>query len=368
MQVLIIDGPERIGNRVRALIKRHGHDCGEPLVAVRDAARSAIARCEPQPDLVFVAAANDAPEASEALRKIREVTGASLVAVGRGNDPQTILALIRSGADDYLDSDGPLEESLLELLTRIRGKLAAKRGRGRIIALASASGGVGCSTIAVNLAAEFARDHGRCGLIDLKLRGGDLATLLGIKPRTHLAEACKIPNLDADSVEQALQPHGSGIRLLASPPLLQNVGIVDAAAVERVVDFSAAAFPYLVVDLEDIFHREQMRVIAVCDVLLLVTRLDFVSLVRTRKSLMYLEREGIDMLKVQPVANRVGSAGEVAPAMAAEALGCPLIHAIPENSKCVFGANNLGEPVVRHAPTANVSKAIRKLAVELMGA
>jgi Flp pilus assembly CpaE family ATPase len=135
--------------------------------------------------------------------------------------------------------------------------------------------------------------------------------------------------------------------------------------VSRVLELATEAFTGLVVDLEDLFHREQMRVILACDTLVMLTRLDFVSLVRTRKSLMYLEREGIDLKKVEIVAGRTGVSGEVSTAKAAEALGRPIQHAIPENAKCVIAANNLARLVALEARASNVAKAIKSLAASL---
>jgi pilus assembly protein CpaE len=218
----------------------------------------------------------------------------------------------------------------------------------------------------VNLAAAIAGEHGRCGLLDLNLRGGDLATLLGLKARHSLTDLCGRPQLDQAMFEQSLTLHPTGIRLLASPTMLENVGNFDVAIVEQIVDMAALSFPFVVADLEDVFHREQFRVVANCDVLLLALRLDFVSLVRTGRTLMYLQREGVEMAKVKLVANRHCAAIDVPLRKAQEALGRPIAQAIPDNPKVMVAANNMGSPAVCDAPTSNVAKALRELAQAVM--
>ncbi len=200
MQTVIIHGHARVASQLNMLLKRHGQGFKKPIVATHDAARAVITRLDPPPDLVFVAEGPDVDEARNTVHQLGEVTQAAVVAVGSGRGPEHILAMIRSGACDYLD-DATLEESLVALLGRMRASQAARCGRGTLVAIASASGGSGCSTVAVNLAAEFARDRGRCGLLDLKLRGGDLATLLGLRPTTHVGELCKQPQLDRVHLE-----------------------------------------------------------------------------------------------------------------------------------------------------------------------
>ncbi len=153
---------------------------------------------------------------------------------------------------------------------------------------------------------------------------------------------------------------------MASPPLLEHVGVIGPESIGRVLELATEIFTAAVVDLEDIFHREQMRVIMTCDTLVMLTRLDFVSLVRMRKSLMYLEREGVELGKIEVVANRAGVTGEVAPSKAGEALGRPIAHVIPDNPKCVTAANNLARPVVLDARSSNVSKTIQSLALSLL--
>ena len=366
MNVCIITSDDNPATAIRGLLRRHGHDCLTPVVIARDEARSAIARCNPAPEVVFVLASQDLEGALAVLRQLRKATIATLVVVGQATEPAQILATVRAGAHDYLACDERFEESFVELLGRIRLEIVAKRGRGRVIAIASACGGCGSSTLAVNLAAEFARDHGHCGLFDLKLRGGDLATLLGVKTRTHIGDLAKVQMLEPTELEQSFVHHACGIRLLASPPLLEHVGIIEPDAVGRLLEMAAKLMPYVVVDLEDIFHREQMVAIVAADVLLMIVRLDFVSLVRARKCLLFLEREGVDLTKIQIVANRTGHSGEVPPGKAAAALSRPIPHVIPDNPKFVAAAHNLGEPLVLHAPSSNVAKAMRNLAVSLM--
>ncbi len=94
------------------------------------------------------------------------------------------------GAHDCIDLEDQLEGSLERLLKRMQAEHASRNDRGPLDCRGFGLRWLCCSTIAANVAAAVAEDHGRCGLLDLNLCGGDLAVLLGLKARRSLTDLC----------------------------------------------------------------------------------------------------------------------------------------------------------------------------------
>src|SRR6202007_2487548 len=120
--------------------------------------------------------------------------------------------------------------------------------------------------------------------------------------------------------ERSLVTHSSGVQLLAPPRSLADVGHVTAEAIGRVLALGRSLFPYVIVDLDHSFRAEQEQVLRLANVVLLVVRLDFVSLRNTQRTLDYLTGQlGMSRDAIQLIVNRYGQAGEVPAARAEEA-------------------------------------------------
>jgi pilus assembly protein CpaE len=273
------------------------------------------------------------------------------------------LRALQSGADYYLDQDA-LEAELELGLARLRTKaLQQPAPTGRLLAVLSASGGTGASTLAANLATVLAREAQKCALIDLKPGRGDLASLLDLKPQFTMSDLCQnAGRLDRTMFEKMLVRHTSGVFLLGSPQRYVDIRNVTPAGVSQGLEMARTYFPYVVADLEDCFHEEQVVGLRQAAGILLVTRLDFTSLRSARRILEHAQDLEIPLARIQIVVSRFGQPNELPVDEADIALGQKLAYFIPEDPKTVNGANNAGVPVVQRAPSAKVSLAIAQIA------
>jgi pilus assembly protein CpaE len=287
------------------------------------------------------------------------------LAVGSAADPKLVLRTLREGAQDYLDQDD-LPAELAAALARLRAEAHPTRSTARTLALAAAAGGCGCSTLAVNIAAAYAKAAGSCILLDLHAEAGDLAPLLDLKPVYTLADLCRSASrLDRGLVEGAFVSHESGIRLLAAPARVAEAAYVTADAVRRVLSLSSELRMNVVADLGRCFRPEAVEAAKLADELVLVLRLDFTSLRNARRLLEHLREAGHDPSRVRIVVNRHRQPGELAPSDAESALGVKIASFIIDDPKTVNRANNNGLPVLSHSPSAKVSAQIAALAESL---
>jgi pilus assembly protein CpaE len=369
--VFLISDGEGPSLRVREILRKNGEEVPASRVLPLDHAAVKLGR--ESPDIVIVVLPSEPERALlamaviEAFGKAEGRARASVLAVGPASDTKLVLRALRGGIDDYLD-EAEIEAELTAALDRWRAGRASQAGKGKLIALLAPSGGSGSSTLAVNIAAALAKAHQTTALIDLKLHTGDLAPLLDLKPTYTLADLClNVTRMDRSLFERTLVPHSSGIHLLAPPRTLADLGHVTAEGVRQVLLQAVSAFPYVVADLDHSFHEEQTVALRQADVVLLVLRLDFISLRNCRRALEHLEQLGVERDRVRLIANRYGQPKEVPASKAQEALGLKIFHFIPDDPRTVNRANNNGVPLILESPSARISKSVVKLAASVNG-
>jgi pilus assembly protein CpaE len=313
-------------------------------------------------DLAMLVLSADVDAGLEVLRRVRHTIEGRLLVVGHAGDSRVILRALQNGADYYLNQD-ELEAEFETGLTRLRLNGGKQGPEGRLVAVLSASGGTGASTLAANIATVLAKDEKKAALIDLKPGRGDLAALLDLKPQFTTADLCtNAQRLDRSMFERMLVAHVNGVHLLGAPQNFQDIRRVTPAGVLEGIRLARTHFPCVVADIEDCFHEEQIVALRQATSILLVTRLEFNSLRSCRRILEYLQELDVAPSKVRIVVNRYGQPNELPVDEAETALGQKLSQFVPEDPKTVNGANNIGIPVVTHAPNTRVAQAIMNVA------
>lgn len=372
MRSFVASDDPTVSAQIRDVLLRLGHDCPASNIAPLDSAIPTLnfvsepaTRGAPPalPENIFVTL-GAAPERSLAcLRDLRKVAKDShMFVVGPTTDARMAIRALREGADEFLDQ-ADIAGELTSALDRIKAESGAT---GRLISILSPSGGGGASTIAANLAVTLAQKHASCGLLDLKLLAGDLASFLDLKPNYSIADLCQYAErLDRSLLEGALLKHASGVQLLPAPNKRTDLARVTPEGVTRVLAVSRLIFPYVVADVDRSFAAEQAVVLTASDLVVLVMRLDFTSLRNVRRTLEYFEEIGVPKDKVRVVANRFGQYSELPTAKVEEALSLKIANFLPEDPKTVNRATNHGQPAVLEAPKSHFSKALVELSTQL---
>jgi pilus assembly protein CpaE len=354
-----IDVLDPISTQLRALLRRLVDRQG-PITSSFDKAEESLRQV--QPELLVVVLSPNPDSGLDMVRVLRRHLAGHLLVVGQASDPKLILRALQLGADHYVDQVD-LEGELNAAVARLKFKQEATAPTGRLLALLGSSGGVGTSTLAVNLATVLAKTHGKVVLLDLNPGRGDLAALLDLKPQFNLADLClNVARLDRTIFEKMLLRHASGIHLLGAPLMFGDTRVVSAKGVAQALEIARKTFPVVVADLEDCFHEEQTVTLCQATSVLLVARLDFTSLRNARRILDHVQEMGIARHQVKLVINRSGQPNELPVTEAEQALGQKLAHFVPDDPKTVNGANNAGIPAVLKEPAAKVSLSMTQLA------
>src|SRR3954467_4383707 len=240
---------------------------------------------------------------------------------------------------------------------------------GRLLTVFSPKGGVGKTTIAVNLAVALAaRDKYRVCLVDLDLGFGDVAITLQLFPARTIADAVALESdLDYAVLEPLLTPHRRGFSTLVAPVQPDAKDSIPASLIARILSVLKSNFDYVIVDTAPAFDEHVLQAFDETDELLLVTTLDVPTLKNVK-----IACETLDLLNFPKphrhlVLNRADDKVGLAPEKVEVTLDMRIAQAIPTSPE-VANATNAGEPIVASSPKHQVSQAINRLAGALISA
>ena len=366
MVILVVSDCQTKATRLRHLLAQNGCDCPLANVLPIEAAANAVSCFYPKPDLILFVLSDDAERCHAALEHLRELSGVDVVVVGP-RDPNSILGALHAGAASYLDETSDLERDLSVTLGRLSSAEPGRSPAGRLTTVVSASGGCGRTLVAANLAVALAKKHGRCGLFDLDLHGGDLATSLNLKPRHSIVDLCRnIDKLDQKMFEQSLAEHESGVSVLAGPDNWEDGRYVTLDGLQKALRFGRSLFSHVVADLDAFWQKDFAYPLQQSTAVVLLVRLDFAALRKARRALSCFERNGVDRDNVLLVAARSGRQKEISAAQVESALGMKIRHSVPEDPSAANSSTNCGVPVVLESPSSAISKAINALAATIV--
>jgi len=318
-----------------------------------------IAHLDPAPERVLPVVAQIAKARPElAVLVISETT-----------DGQLILTGVRAGIREFLPK--PIDHNLLtEAIEKIKDQHQATVEVGTLISVLSTSGGVGCSTLAANLAIEL-NDlpslKRPVALVDLDFRYGQLATMLDLQADYTITDLCDTPEqLDPAMIDKAMVKHSSGLHLLARPNQFNQAHQITAAHCAAVLSSLQQLYDYVVVDGPNRYDPGGLTVLDMSDLALVVVQLLVPSVRNAHRMLSELRDAGYNLSRFRLICNRVGrDSGHLNVEHIEKTLNMKVAHQIPDDWKTVSAAINIGVPLLEHGPKTRVRQAIRELAEKI---
>src|SRR5712691_895511 len=238
--------------------------------------------------------------------------GVTVIVIGARNEVGLYRDLLQAGVAEYIVK--PLTPDLIAkaLSTVVLGADAAPISRklGKLIAFVGARGGVGTSTMAVNLSWYLANRHARrVALLDLDLHNGVCSLLLNLPPSSGLRDALENPmRVDSLFLERTMTPHGERLFVLGSQEPLEEDLQFPAKAIDNLVEVLREQFHCIVVDVPRVPSAVSRRVLEISDTRAIVVD-QTLQAVRDAARLRQLNgldgRERRDLI----VVNRQGEAG-----------------------------------------------------------
>jgi pilus assembly protein CpaE len=247
---------------------------------------------------------------------------------------------------------------------------AAEPGRkdGKIITLFAPKGGVGRTTLAVNLAVAMAGEQ-RQGvtLVDGSFQFGDVGVLLNLNPKNKsIVDVVSEPGqTDEDLVDTTLISHSTGIKVLLAPPSPEMAELITVDQIRRMMNRLKATNDFVIVDLWPHFNDVSLALLDMSDTILTILTLEITNIKNIRLFLEVAEQLGYgDRLKL--VLNRADSAFGIRVADVENSIGRKIDHQVVSDGRTVVYALNRGVPFVWSNSQAPVSEDILKISRALV--
>jgi len=327
-----------------------------------------------QPDIGFVNLDSDPQKGIDLVREVMQKTpNCSILVSCSSTDGDLILQAMRAGVTEFLPQPVQIED-LLAALERISshrfGGGRAKSRSCRVITVAGATGGVGTTSVAVNLGCALAADkENTVVLVDLDLCLGDADVFLDTIPDYTLVDVAQnVSRLDFNLLKRSLTKHASGLYLLPRPMQLEDIDLIKADDFQRVMGLLKATFTHLIIDTSKAYNRIDQAAMEMSDHVLLVTQLDLPCLRNVVRLMMSFESiEGLKS-KVKIVVNRAGmNNGQISLKKAEETIGQEIYWQLPNEFRTMIEVRNNGVPLIEQAPKAAITQSICSLADALSG-
>jgi pilus assembly protein CpaE len=236
---------------------------------------------------------------------------------------------------------------------------AEPRTAGKVIVVVSPKGGSGKTAIASNLSVALSQRHpGDVVAVDLDVQFGDLGTALGLQPERTIAQLARTDEINATTAKLFLTPY-DGLFVLAGADTPAEADGVTAAHVSTVLPLLAQEFSYVVVDTPAGLDERTLSALECATDLLVVSSLDVNSIKSLRKAIDALDSIGMTATRTF-VLNRSDAKVGLDVADAEEAVGMSADVQVP-SSREIPMAMNIGTPVVKSVPKAEVSRRFQQL-------
>jgi pilus assembly protein CpaE len=323
------------------------------------------AECRATQARVVLAAIGD--DRGESLRRVAVLAQAGVPVVALGpKDPDLILSALREGARHYVvDSDG-LE--LRRVVQSLAGTAPTVSTQGELVAVFATRGGVGATTVAVNLAGALGRRHERVCLLDFDLLLGDVLPFLDLNGGYSLSDVmANLGRLDREVLDASVTRHASGIHVLAQSGKLEEAERIRTGGVRALVDFLRGHYGHLVVDGLSGFDELSLSILDACQQIVMVLTQDVPAVRSTKRCLELFRQLGYPDRKIKLVVNRYQRNSDITSSVIADAVGLPVTHVLGNDFASASGAINRGIMLQEAAPRSALTRDIEALAAVLDG-
>jgi pilus assembly protein CpaE len=324
---------------------------------------------ETAPALVVVAIDEDPAQAVNLVSAIAQnCPGVAVLPATRVRDSSIILRVVRAGAREFLTlpaQEDELEEIVNRLLNRRDDSLSSSAKGPQVVAVTGAAGGIGCTTLAVNLATTLAKSSDQeVVLCDFDLMLGSIDACLDIIPDHTLQGVIQnIDRLDLTLLKRSMTRHSCGLYVLPHPVAMEESAKIDPESLRRVLLLLKASFPTVILDTSKGLQSSDFVAFELADIIVIVIQLDLTCLRNTARLLqLFHQFEGFTE-KVRLVANRMGShESEISLKKAEETLRMSVSWQVPNAAKVLHAARAKGVPIDAVAPGSRVHQAILEVA------
>jgi len=342
-----------------------------------------------EPEVVVIDLDGSAIGVIEACRLIRNsvaLAAVPVLALSRTDDVEERIGFLEAGADDVIGRPfDPREldarvEALALRYQRSRDLAGGHAGdtiivdrdprqRG-IIAVYSPKGGVGTTTVAVNVAVSLAtRMPQRVVIVDLDLQFGQVSTHLNMAARLSITDLARddVALRDPGLFQTYTDRHSSSLAVLAAPSTPDGATTITETSVQQILETAGRAYEFVVVDVGSVLDARSLTALARATEIVIVVTPEFPALKAVHAVHEFVSAGGRHLAETSYVLNQIFAREILRPRDIEEALGTKIALTVPYDAFSFLKSVNEGVPVVIGAPRSAAAEQLSRLAARLTG-
>lgn len=367
---MVVDDDLKMGELLRLVLTQEGHQ-----VIVANTAENAFTLATQQPPQAFiidvVLPGMDGFALTRKLRDNASTRAVPIMIVSSKDEVAAKVAGFEAGADDYLVKPFEPEElkyRIKNLLTRTRPQLEKKnagRTPGKTVVFFGSKGGVGKTSIALNLAVALQKKSvgKKIALVDADYGFGDIAARLNLATTRSVLDLVRnVDQIDPELVNQVMVSHSSGLRVLLNPVHPAEAEFITPEHVKKIMGMVTCLYDIIVIDCQSTYEERTLAILDRADMLMLVVTPEIGPVKNASQFLELAEDLGISSEKIYIILNRFNSNVGIEPEEIERTYKRKIAFNLSSAGRTITLSSNQGTPLVLAQPTHPFSQQIFQLA------
>ena len=238
---------------------------------------------------------------------------------------------------------------------------------GSIVVVFGPKGGIGTTTLAVNLAVALQqRPDSKVLLMDGSLQFGDVGVLLNLPPGRNITDLVDtINDLDPDSIDTITLAHASGVKAILAPPRPEMADLLQPEYMKRILDEVRAEYDFVIVDTATVMNDLVLTVLDLADRIVLVTTPDIPAIKNAKLFFEITDALNYPPSKIMLVVNKVDRRTGITAQMIEDNIKHPVIAQIPLDEVVALNSINRGVPFMVDGRAKPIAVAVQQFADRL---
>ena len=360
-----------------------------PTLVVVGAARSGQEAIEiateTKPDIVLMDIDMEDMDGITATESIlREVPFTQVIILSVQSEQDYMRRAMMAGARDFMVKP-PSSEELIATIRRLSvfahekreeferptasvaaeappGSTPSHRPTGKVLTFYSPKGGVGCTTIATNIALGLDTEETPTVLVDGNLQFGDVSVFLNLQSKYSINDlTSRMDEIDLEILEDVLLLHENGLRVLGAPSRPEMADEVNADQIRTIIQFLRRHFAYVVVDTASTMDDTTLAILDTTDLLIAICTPDIPAIKDARHLFDLLHILEFPTQNVCFVVNKMDRKGGISAEAVGENLKRKVEAVIPVDERTVTASINKGIPLIVSDRSSPQSRALMQL-------